>query len=67
MKNGFYNGVAMIGSFFLFCAGLTSLFGWTILSSTKLSAIIAVTGFLGVLTNSWQLKKYMKQSRSYNS
>ena len=66
-KNGFYSGVAMISSFFLFCVGLISLFGWIVLFSTTLSAIFAVTGFFGVLTNSWQLKKYMKQSKSYNS
>jgi len=66
-KNGFYNVVAMVSSFFLFCTGLISLFGWMVLFSTTLSAIFAVTGFFGVLTNSWQLKKYMKQSRLYNS
>ena len=67
MKNGFYNIVAMISSFFLFCVGLISLFGWIVLFSTTLSAIFAVTGFFGVLTNSWQLKKYLKQSKSYHS
>ncbi|MCA0173871.1 hypothetical protein [Bacillus sp. RAR_GA_16] len=67
MKNGFYNVVAMFSSFLLFCAGLISLFGWIVLFSTTLSVIFAVSGFLGVLTNSWQLKKYMKQSRSDHS
>ena len=67
MRNGYYNVVAMFSSFLLFCAGLISLFGWMELFSTTLSAIFAVTGFLGVLTNSWQLKKYWKQQRSHHS
>ncbi|WP_226659115.1 hypothetical protein [Pseudalkalibacillus hwajinpoensis] len=65
-RNGFYNVVAMISSFFLFCMGLISLFGWMALFSTTLSAIFATTGFVGVLTNSWQLKKYLKESKLYS-
>ncbi|WP_273852072.1 hypothetical protein [Guptibacillus spartinae] len=67
MRNGYYNVVAMFSSFILFCAGLISFFWWMELFSTTLSAIFAVTGFLGVLTNSWQLKKYWKQQRSHHS
>ncbi|MGE6204433.1 hypothetical protein [Guptibacillus hwajinpoensis] len=61
-KNSFYFIVGMISSFLIFCSGLISLFGWIDLFSNLLSAIFAVMGFLGVLTNSMQLKMVLKES-----
>ena len=58
-RNGFYSVISMISSFFLFCVGLISFFGWVELFSSMLSLILAITGFVGVITNSWQLKKSM--------
>ncbi|MDO6654742.1 hypothetical protein [Anaerobacillus sp. 1_MG-2023] len=61
-KYVFYYIVGMISSFLIFCSGLFSLFGWIDLVSIFLSVIFAVMGFLGVLTNSMQLKVALKES-----